>query len=622
MKHKKPRERLRVRITKFFDRVCQYFANMSLLRKLTLAYLIAIFIPTVTIGSYTYFQSVENIKKESVQGAEKNILQIKGEIERKLTLVRGVANNIAFNRKIQDLLYYGMEFTPEVLDYFINSVAAPVDYALNFNDASIYQIGVYFNNVTIPEYNCFFNEDKIKTEDWYESFIKSDKDELWIYPAASKRFTSDTNVISGQEDVKSDTRYFNDTYVVKMAKKIRAIDKKYLGVLIIEILEEDMFSPLNAVLRDNEIFVVDNDSTIIYPHQYDDLQQHIKLRNIDFEGQENYFIYKNNLYSYETIEPLNINIISKTPIGNMLKNTSRTSGLIILGVALGIAILEIFTYYILKIIFSKLNQIVKIMDIVAKGNFNIQLPVTSNDEVGKITGSFNILIQKINDLVSDVIKKETAHKDAQLTALQYQINPHFIYNTIDNFRMKLELQGDFEMADSITDFGKILRYNINRDTKFATIKEEVDYLEKYINLHRLRFGERIKFKVYFLEKFEKAKIIRFILQPIIENSIKHGMDSSKQELNIQIKFYQENHCIQIHVIDDGKGMARHQIEYLNDKFKNLKDLQNINSADKNIGLANINARIKLFYGDQYSIRMESSEGEFTSTILNIPYIMD
>lgn len=593
----------------FFDKVYKYFANMSLLRKLTLAYLVAIFIPTVTIGSFTYLQSMENIKKEFVQNAEKNILQIKGDIERKITLIRGVANNIAFNRKIQDLLYYGMEFTPEVLDYFINSIATPIDYALNFNDANIYQIGVYFNNKTIPEYNCFFNEDKIKNETWYESFIKGDKDEMWIYPADSKRFISNTNI------------NINQTYVVKMVKKIRAIDNKYLGVLIIEILEKDMFSSMNIALNDNEFFVLDNDSNIIFPHKYDDLQQYIKLRSIDIENN-NHFIIKNNLYNYETIAPLNIKIMSQNPIGNWLKNTFQTSGFIILGVVSGIIILEIFTYFILKRIFSRLNKIVKTMDIVARGNFNIQLPNTRKDEVGKITESFNILIKKINDLVSDVIKKETAHKDAQITALQYQINPHFIYNTIDNFRMKLELEGNFDMADSITDFGKILRYNINRDTNYATIKEEVDYIEKYINLQKLRFGKKITFKVFFMENFEKIKIIRFILQPIIENSIKHGMDPSKEELNIQIKFFKRDRCVEIHVDDNGKGMAQQEIEYLNNKFKYSKDLESIKGADNYIGLANINARIKLFYGDQYNIRMESTEGEYTRTIINIPYNMD
>jgi two-component system sensor histidine kinase YesM len=606
-----------------FDKVYEYFANMRLLRKLTLAYLVAILIPTVIIGSFTYFQSMEYIKKEAVQNAEKSIMQIKGDLERRIALIKGVANNIAFNRKIQNLLYYRMEFTPDVLDYFINSIAAPIDYTLNFNDANIYRIGVYHNNNTIPEYSNFFNEAKIKDEDWYESFIKSDMDELWIYPAASKRFTSGANAADADKDDKgSNSSNSNEIYVVKMVRKIRAIDKKYLGVVIIEISEKDMFSSMNVAMENDEIFIANDAGGIIFPRKYDDIQMHIKLQNIYIEDEKGYSFYRDNLYRYELIEPLNFKIISKISIGNLFNNTFKTSGLFVLGAVLGVIILEIFTYFILKIIFSRLNQIVKIMDMVAKGNFNIRLPNTHKDEVGHITESFNTLIQKINGLVSDLIKKETAHKDAQLTALQYQINPHFIYNTIDNFRMKLELEGNYSMAESVTDFGKILRYNINRDSKFTTIKEEIDYIEKYIKLQKLRFGEKIKFKVCSMEEFGDIQIIRFILQPIIENSIMHGMDPSKKELYIQIEFFKQDSHVQIHVTDNGIGIAQHEIECINNRFKNSKDLESISNTDKYIGLANINARLKLFFGDQYYIRMESKEREYTRTIINIPYNVD
>jgi sensor histidine kinase YesM len=236
--------------------------------------------------------------------------------------------------------------------------------------------------------------------------------------------------------------------------------------------------------------------------------------------------------------------------------------------------------------------------------------------------SFNILIEKINVLISDVIKKETAQKDAQLTALQYQINPHFIYNTIDIFRMKLELEGNYEMADTITDFGKLLRYNINRDSQYATIKEEVDYIEKYINLQRIRYGEKIKFSVDLPEDFNNIKIIRFMLQPVVENSIKHGIDSNKKEIYIQIKFFKKIDCVQIHVIDNGRGINEAELEILNNQLKNSIALEKKNNTDKNIGLENINARIKLFYGEQYYIELESIEGEYTKAVINIPYIQD
>lgn len=611
------------RIKKMWIKIYKYFTNMSLLRKLTMAYTIAILIPTIVIGSYTFYQSMNSIKQETAQNAERNLLQIKEDIERRTIIIKNVTNNISFNEKIQNLLSYGMEFTPEALNYFIDSIANPIDYALDFNDANIYQIGVYFVNKSVPEYNNFFKEDRIKGEEWYDSFIKSNQDEICIYPAKSNRFNLSTNVIKSEKEDSNNNEFIpDDITVLKMVKKIKGVDGKYLGLVTIDILEEDIFSSMNIGLKNNEIFAVNNENTIVYPHKYDDIQKYIRLQSIDTGKKEGYSFYRNVLYSYETIEPLNIRIISKTPIKNLIKDSFLASGYNILAVVFGIVILEIFTYFILKMVFSRLNQIVMIMSMVAKGNFNIRIPIAHNDEVGQMAESFNVLIEKINSLISDVVKKETAYKDAQLTALQYQINPHFIYNTIDIFRMKLELEGNYQMADSITGFGKLLRYNINRDSQYATIKEEVDYIEKYFNLQKLRYGERIVLVVDLPEDFYNIKIIRFMLQPIIENSIKHGIDNYKSELCIQIKFFMKISCVQVQVIDNGRGITGTELVMLNKQLKNSRALDKKNDTYKNIGLENINARIKLFYGEQYYIKLESIEGEFTKAIINIPYVQD
>jgi sensor histidine kinase YesM len=591
------------------------------MRKLTIAYTIAILIPTIAMGSYTYYQTMENIKQQAVQNAARNLLQIKEDILRQTTIIKGVASNIAYNKNIQSLLYYGMEFTPEALNYFIDSIAAPINYALNFNGANIYQVGVYFVNETVPEYNNFYREERIRDEVWYDGFIKDARDELWIYPAKSRRFNTGSNSSKTDTDNSSSANKPENSPVVRMVKKIMGVDGSYMGIVIVDILEEDMFSSMNIGLQNNEIFIFDDNKNIVYPQNYDQVQEYVKLLKIYIASNAGADFYKNVLYSYETIEPLNIKLLSKTPIGSFVRSSVVASSYNILAVVLGVALLEVFTYFILKMIFSRLNQIVKIMSIVARGNFNIRIPIVHSDEVGQIGASFNVLIEKINTLINDVIRKETSQKDAQLTALQYQINPHFIYNTIDIFRMRLELESNYEMADSITSFGKMLRYNINRDSKYATVKEEVNYTEKYILLQKLRYGERINFAADLPEDFGDIKIIRFLLQPIVENSIKHGM-GFRESLKIELKFYREKDYIEIHVIDNGLGIKSEELKSINKQLKNSMALERNRDTDKNIGLENINARIKLFYGEQYYIRLESVEGEFTKAIINIPYTQD
>ncbi|WP_163195422.1 sensor histidine kinase [Clostridium thermarum] len=605
-----------------------WFADLSLLYKLMIANTVAILIPTIAIGSYTFLQSMESIKRETALTVGKNLQQLNGDLDRKMSIIVGIANNIAYNKKIQNLFYYGMDFTPEALNYFIDSVAAPIEYALNFNEANIDQIGVFFVNKTIPEYKNFIKEERIWNEAWFSQFKNSSEEQMWLYPAPSLRFKSSGKALNGGENSgiaeESITNYYQDNSVIKMIKKIRGIDGTYLGMVTIDMLTEDFFSLMNVAGGDSEMYVVNDANDIIYPavKELDEVQEYLKLNAESFKGTGGYSYCNNTLYSYDLIPALNIKIINRTAIGNLIKSSALSSGYTILAVVIGVFVLEVFTYFALKKIFSRLNQIVRVMSLVASGNFNIRIPAAHSDEVGQMAHNFNILIEKINTLINDSIKRETAHKDAQLAALQYQINPHFIYNTIDIFRMKLEMEGDFEMADSITSFGKLLRYNMNRDSQYTTIQEEVDYVEKYIQLQKVRHGNKIKFEVDLPEELKNVKLIRFILQPIVENSICHGFGREKRELFIKLNFFRSLASIYIQVIDNGVGISKDKLDQLNQYFRTSKPLGKKLDTDKSIGLENINGRIKLFYGEQYFIKLESVEGEYTKLMINIPYIQD
>ncbi|MEG6614430.1 sensor histidine kinase [Pseudoclostridium thermosuccinogenes] len=594
-------------IAGLWKRISYFISNQSMLKKLTFAYAIAILIPSVTIGAYNYFQSRTYMRNELAHNARQNLLQIKYNVDRKMFVAEGMVGNIANDSKIQNLLYYEMDFTPEALINFRKNIAGPINYALNFNDASIYHLCVYYSNETIPEYGSFFREERISNVQWFKDFKSSDLKSMWIYPAKSDRFKY--NGVSG------------NTTVFKLVKKIETIDGKYLGAVALDILEEEMFSPINFDNDGQDVYVINDKNHIIYPEEYKNTAKQLELFNRNIKGNpRGHFFDGDIIYSYETIEPLNIKIVSKTNAADMISNSSSQSRWMITVVILGVSILEIFTYFMLKIIFSRLKQIVKIMNAVAKGNFSIRIPGNYNDEVGQLATDFNILIEKINQLISDSIRKETAQKDAQIAALQYQINPHFIYNTIDTFRMKMELKGDYEMADAITYFGKMLRYNISSNSKYATVREEVEYVEKYITLQKIRWGERIEYSVDVPEEVKSARIIRFMLQPIVENSIKHGISGALQILRIHIKLEVRNNRLEIDVIDSGKGIPPEQLDRLNYqlKYSNISDGRNIENG-RSIGLENINNRLKLFYGEQYYIRMDSEPDEYTRIHISIPY---
>lgn len=597
---------LTVKLSNIWRQQVKFLSDMSLLHKLTVVYAIVILIPTFIIGFLSYAQSIDYIKKELANSQAQILAQIKGDIERRMIMAEGMANNIAYNSELQKTLRHGILPSSEALNDFIVSVAEPVRFALNFTEASIYHIGVYFTQDNIPEYANFQKEEKIHDEAWYTELISGINDSLWLYPEVSNRFNLD------QKDY--------GTAVVKLAKRIETIDKLHLGTITLEIHESDMFHNLDYMTNDHKVYVIDELNRFAYPLSARENPPFVINPDwLNKFGQHNGYFYENNtLFSFARVNNLDIVLLSVTPAHAFIYSASAPIFSNILAVTLGTVLLFIITFYLTKVIFWRLKQMVKIMDVAAKGDFNVRIPVFSKDEAGQLAEDFNVLIAKINDLINEVVAKETAQRDAQLAALQHQINPHFIYNTIDSFRMQLELEKNYELAEAIAYFGRMLRYNIGSISKYATLRQEIDYIDKYMTLQNYLHKDRLSYTSEIPKSHENANILRFVLQPIVENSVKHGLNNVNSKLNIKVTSVLEESDLCIIIRDDGTGIHQNKLDEImfNLKYSGSDDL---GSTDRNVGLQNINNRLKLFYGDGYSIKLDSEEGKFTQITVKIPF---
>lgn len=595
--------------TRRYSGISNLLARASLMQKLTLAYVFAVLLPTLGVGLYFYNQSQNYVKDIIIRNAETGSRQVADAVLAELNMAEKVADNIAYNKYIQDFLY--RPFTSEAADYeyYNNFILRSMEQALNFSEV-ISQTNIYTSNTSNPESSRILKEERMRDVDWYQDFINSSREDLWIYPNFRGHYKR--NVPRGDERVA--------TYV----KKVKSITGKfgmYLGTIAVDIAEKDMYLAMNSFYGTNgAAYVLDGRWNILYttPNAGGTLEAEIVSEAM--RSKEKYFFAGEDVYVVQPLEPLNVTILAKVPAGDTVKNTRLPSRNIILVVALGVILLEVITYFILKTVFSRIKQIVNVMNGVAKGNFNIRIPVTQHDEVGQLAEDFNVLIKKINSLVQDLIKKETAHKDAQMTALQYQINPHFIYNTIDTFRMRMELDGSYDTAEAVAAFGKILRYNINGRSKFAILGEELQHVENYMNIQKLRLGDRILMDWDVCEELRQMKVLRFILQPVVENSIKHAMPRGKQQLLISVKIKVEMDILEITVEDNGRGIRPERLAFLNQRLKFPVYADDM-SAEESIGLMNINDRLRLFYGEQYHIRLESVVGKYTRTIIQISVLV-
>ena len=586
------------------------FSSMGLLQKLMFVYVVVILIPTISIGSYTYYQSQRYIKDEAVRNAHQTIQQVKNSINITLSIAESVCANIAYRNLVLDFFSRKYSFDARTREEYIEDILPLISNAASTNQNIIYNISLYHTNSSIPEYwGAVYSDSRLNKIQWYNEFKRDDTvHTLWLYDNISK--------IS--EPYGTEEAGFR---VFSLVKKIRTGNGNYLGAIALDVLYENMFSGIKNLDTDDVQFIIlDKHHNILYTTTEVDKKEEYRLFGKNLSGKNGSFITKNNLYCYDNVEPLNITIVSKAPIGGLLKQTSSTSWNLILVIVFGTLLLIASTYIILKIISKKLRQIVQVMNVVATGNFNVRIPVEGNDEVGQLAKDFNILIKKINELINDVLKKETSQKDAQLMALQYQINPHFIYNTIDTFRATIELEGNYKTANALAKFGKMLRYNMSNKFKYATVMEEVQHVQNYIDIQKLKFDEMIDLKVEVPEELKEFEIIKFILQPVVENSIKHGFYREEQKIEVSISFKIEGENLVITIQDNGGGINARRLDEINYQLKYSKYPPDTGShSDGSIGLANINERIKLFYGPRYYITLDSIPGEYTKVVIRIPY---
>ena len=213
--------------------------------------------------------------------------------------------------------------------------------------------------------------------------------------------------------------------------------------------------------------------------------------------------------------------------------------------------------------------------------------------------------------MNDIYKLEIKQQEAHMRALQAQINPHFLYNTLEYIRMSALSEGNEELADVVYAFSTLLRNNISAE-KTTTLLEELDFCEKYVYLYQMRFPNRVAYHFRIEEKLNNFVIPKFVIQPLVENYFKHGIDFTKKNNVISVKAYQKKNQIIIEVKDNGKGISNESLKKLQKKLVNR-----VFEPNNSIGLQNVDERMKGFYGSSYRMELVKNEVGGLTVILHI-----
>lgn len=322
------------------------------------------------------------------------------------------------------------------------------------------------------------------------------------------------------------------------------------------------------------------------------------------------------------IVPLNLTAITMISNDLLISDLRKITDLILILCMLNIPLYLIVANFLYGNIARPINYLIEKMQLFEQGKLDKVKDPKRNDEIGYLFKAFIKMTNNINSLIKDVYAKELARKDAEISALQEQINPHFLYNTLESINWRAQLAGETDIALMIQALSKLMDAGINReDEKYVTIEQEVIYMDHYMFLVQKRYDNRIEFIKEIDEEIKTMMVPKLIIQPILENAVKHGIEpvgEGKIWLRVSIK----EDLLVIEIEDDGEGMSIADIKMIERIFENEKKLSVVNQErNRSIGLQNVARRLYLIYDDSSEISVLSQIGKGTKITIKIPLII-
>ena len=587
-----------------------HFRKLTNIRQqLYTIYFAALFLPIMIIGIFLLMNTYTLLANYHRDLLESDNLRVKNVLFEITTQVYNISENLIFDENIKEILSTDYEQRTNLIQKAGNLTV--VDNNAQ-NHAEIEGIEIYTDNPTFTDYKQFYKTDEdIQKSDWYQKAI-SQSSVFWI-----PMTTTD--------------KYGNEYWNLSLVRRIPLTDAEYNAVLVIKISDNYLRTRINS--QEYAAMVSVNEGEVFFNS---DRSQYGIKQKVSIDYDENYYQYTgtkkiNGVTYFVDVSTLNLyQSDSRLYICTMndqgYVSIKRILTICVLILAVAILIPGIIIHYFTEYFTSRVLILRKAMHQASNEDYDIRSFIQGEDEISEAFSDLEIMIQNIKkkdaDMYEAQINKAELLNEQQVMEfkmLASQINPHFLYNTLETIRMKAFKANDREVARAIKLLGKSMRYVLeNTGTSFTTLSKELEHIKVYLDIQKLRFTDKFDSEIEVMEDIDPGKllILPLLLQPVVENAILHGLEEKEKEGLIHIlvrKQLGEEELLCIEVSDNGNGMTEEALAFLQSTIEE-KDI----SRNKSIGLYNINQRIKLTYGQKYGVKIFSNIEEGTRVSLFIP----
>lgn len=579
--------------------------NILKMRKsITLKLFFILFMLIVLISVSISFWEVKNtnkiVNKEMKVMREQVLDEVANNISILLSNVEMMGDNIVVNSSLMEILATSHEeiSSSKELEKNTNSYVegllndAVWEYGRYNMKPELYIVGN--NGYTYSTYskNKYYLKD-IKKESWYEEILRAD---------------GDTVLINTYKDEYGIGPYKN---IFKMGRLIKdIITNETLGVLIMDISETMLYDRYSKITDyGSYIYIIDSSGKIISSKDKRNIGENYKdILSYSEVTEDN----RNNIKIISQIDEYEWNIIQEIPSNISMKISNQISYITTLIIILVSFIALITTYKLSRWITKPIIQIKNKMKEVTGGNLKSQIIVNRDDEIGDLQESFNSMVSQLNRFIENIKESENQKRVAELSFLQAQINPHFLYNTLSGIRFLISMDKNEEAEEMLYKFTKLLRAILPKASEMITLKEEIENIKNYGELQQMRYPNSFEIKYDINENIKDFKIPSFILQPILENAILYSMEKGNNVGYIKVTAFEENEFVRIIIEDNGIGMSEDKLMKVLDKDASINS----------VGVTNVHERIQLNYGMEYGLKIESTQGKGTKVIFILPNLRE
>lgn len=512
--------------------------------------------------------------------------------------------------KLSDSLYYGIVKNADLSD---DSINRDITLLYDNNKDKIENIALLSKEGTLLEAvpaARLKNHVDVSEEDWFKETLEktenihfSSPHVQYIFDAAGKQYR----------------------WVISMSRAVEITKGPYTdqGVLLIDMRYDGLEEFFDGVTLGNQgyVYLMDGSGEIIYHPMaqllYSGVRRENNLKAVSYRdgNYQEVFEGQKRIVTVKTVGYTGWKVVGVMPMDGMALNSIKTKLLVVFIIAFILFILSIINSYISSKITNPIKELEKSVKKIEEGDLNAEVPRNGSYEIRHLGESIQNMSRQIRKLMDDIVAEHESKRKSEFDTLQSQINPHFLYNTLDIIVWMIENEKQGDAVRAVTALARFFRISLSRGKSIITVADELEHVRNYLMIQHMRYKNKFTYSIEADEEVLELASLKLILQPLVENAIYHGMEFMDGDGEICIRAWRQNSELFLSVEDNGLGMTEEQVKRL------FEDTEHVSSRrGSGIGVKNVNERIRLYFGSGYGLMIESEPDEGTKVTAHLPAV--